>query len=159
MADAAARRGRSLTRARHGGAARSGQRRAAARFGMPGPPTPRKGRRVRRVVRNVDTRTVLKVSFLFYLCVLLVFLFAGILLWTVAAAFGVIHNVEKFIQKLFDLNSFRFQAWSILLGTGLGGFVFVMLGTGTNVLAVLLYNLISDVVGGVEVEIVDEGAD
>ena len=110
----------------------------------------------RRVVRSVDTWTVLRVSFLFYVCVLLVFLIAGSLLWLVASTFGIVHNVEKFIGKLFDLNSFRFRAWSILLGSTLGGMVVVLLGTGANVLAALLYNLISDVVGGVEITVVEE---
>jgi Transmembrane domain of unknown function (DUF3566) len=109
----------------------------------------------RRVVRSVDIWTVLRVSFLFYLCVLLVFLIAGALLWAVASTFGVIHNIEKFIRKLFDLNSFHFQAWSILLGSTLGGMVLVLLGTGANVLAALLYNLIGDVAGGVEVTVED----
>jgi hypothetical protein len=110
----------------------------------------------RRVVRSVDTWTVLRVSFLFYVCVLLVFLIAGSLLWLVASTFGIVHNVEKFIGKLFDLNSFRFQAWSILLGSTLGGMVVVLLGTGANVLAALLYNLIGDVVGGVEITVAEE---
>jgi hypothetical protein len=96
------------------------------------------------------------VSFLFYVCVLLVFLIAGSLLWLVASTFGIVHNVEKFIGKLFDLNSFRFQAWSILLGSTLGGMVVVLLGTGANVLAALLYNLIGDVVGGVEITVAEE---
>lgn len=109
----------------------------------------------RRVLRSVDTWTVFRVSFLFYVCVLLVFLIAGALLWMVASTFGVIHNLEKFIRKLFDLNSFHFQGWSILLGSTLGGMVLVLLGTGTNVLAALLYNLIGDVVGGVEFTVED----
>jgi len=110
----------------------------------------------RRVIRSVDTWTVFRVSFLFYVCVLLVLLIAGSLLWLVASTFGIVHNVEKFIGKLFDLNSFRFQAWSILLGSTLGGMVVVLLGTGANVLAALLYNLISDVVGGVEITVLED---
>jgi hypothetical protein len=153
MADATARRARTIARGRGGRAGAVARRLPNLRVEAVAVPS---GPGSRRMVRSVDTRSVVRVSFLFYLCVLLVFLVAGILLWTVAAAFGVIHNVEKFIQKLFDLNSFHFQAWSILLGTGLGGMVFVVLGTGANVLAALLYNLISDITGGVAIETTEE---
>lgn len=109
----------------------------------------------RRVVRSVDTWTVLRVSFLFYLCVLLVLLIAGAVLWAAASMFGVIHNVEKFVRKLFDFKSFHFQGWSILLGSTFGGMVLVLVGTGANVLAALLYNLIGDLVGGIEITVED----
>ncbi len=38
----------------------------------------------------------------------------------------------------------------------LGGGVLVLLATGANVLAALLYNLISDVVGGVQFIVLEE---
>ena len=43
-----------------------------------------KGRRARRVIRKVDTWSVLKLSLLFYLALLLTFLVAGVILWQVA---------------------------------------------------------------------------
>ena len=46
------------------------------------------------------------------------------------------------------------QAGSAL--SSLGGLVLVVVGTGANVLLVVLYNLISDVVGGVEVTVLEE---
>ena len=47
------------------------------------------GRRVRRVVRKIDTWSVLKVSALFWLSVVLIMLTAGVLLWA-AAAIGLL---------------------------------------------------------------------
>jgi hypothetical protein len=114
------------------------------------------GRRTRRVVRKVDVWTVLKVSFLFYLCVFLVLMVAGVILWNVAQAFNVIHSVEKFIRSIFDLQKFTFRPSVVLQSSALGGAIIVLLGTGANVLAALLYNLISDVVGGVQFIVLED---
>jgi hypothetical protein len=114
------------------------------------------GKRARRVLRRIDTWTVLKLSFLFYLCILLVVLIAGVVLWNVAAAAGAITSIEKFIKSLFDLNSFRLHSFVILEASAAGGIILVILATGINVLAALIYNLISDVVGGVQVIVLEE---
>jgi hypothetical protein len=116
------------------------------------------GRRTRRVVRKIDVWTVLKMSFLFYLCVFLVFMIAGVVLWNIASAFNVIHSVEKFIRSIFDLQKFTFRPMVVLQSSALGGGVLVLLATGANVLAALLYNLISDVVGGVQFIVLEETA-
>jgi hypothetical protein len=99
---------------------------------------------------------VLKLSFLFYLCILLVVLIAGVVLWNIAAAVGAITSIEKFIKSLFDLNTFTFHSGVILEASAAGGIILVVLATGINVLAALIYNLISDVVGGVQVIVLEE---
>ncbi len=114
------------------------------------------GRRSRRVVRRIDSWTVLKLSFVFYICVALVVLVAGVALWNIAAALNVIGNIEKFIRQLFDLQTFRLRSGVILAWSGVGAGVLVLLGTGINVLVAVLYNLISDVVGGVQVIVLEE---
>jgi hypothetical protein len=116
------------------------------------------GRRTRRVVRKIDVWTVLKMSILFYLCVLLVFIVAGVVLWNIAQAFDVIHSVEKFISSILDLQKFTVHPGVVLQSALLGGGILVLLGTGANVLAALLYNLISDVVGGVQFIVLEETA-
>jgi len=110
------------------------------------------------VVRKIDVWTVLKMSVLFYLCVFLVFMVAGIMLWNIAQAFNVIASVEKFVRSIFDLQKFTFRPSVVLQSSALGGLVLVFLATGANVLAALLYNLISDVVGGVQFIILEETA-
>ena len=114
------------------------------------------GRRTRRVVRKIDVWTVLKMSILFYLCVFLVFMVAGVVLWNIADAFNVIKSVEKFIRSIFDLQKFTFRPSAVLQSAVLGGGVLVLLATGANVLAALLYNLISDVVGGVQFIVLED---
>jgi hypothetical protein len=114
------------------------------------------GRRIRQVVRQIDPWSVLRLSILFYLCVLLVLLVAGIVLWNIASAFGVLHNFEKFIRQLFDLQSFKLHPSVALEAFALGGVLLVLLGTALNVIAAFLYNLISDVAGGIQVTISED---
>ena len=120
------------------------------------PQRPARATHVRRVLRRIEPMTVLRFSALFYASLLVVFLVAGVLLWIVASLTGVVDNVETFIKDLFALDSFRFVGFKLLLGTVLSGAVLVVLGTGLNMLMAVLYNLISDVVGGVEVTVLEE---
>jgi hypothetical protein len=103
--------------------------------------------------------SVLKVSVLFYACVFVALLVAGVVLWVVAAAAGVVGNVERFIGDLFALDQFHFEAFQILRAAFVGGAVLVLLGTALNVLAVTLFNLIADLVGGVALTVVEDGGD
>jgi hypothetical protein len=141
---------------------RTNRKRAVARTPVPAvPPKTRRrrvvqGRRTRRVIRRIDAWTVLKLSFLFYLAVALVLMIAGIILWNIASTFNVIHNVEKFIRSLLDLQSFTLKPRVIFeSGAAICGLV-VILGTGINVLSAVLYNLMSDVVGGVQIIVLEE---
>lgn len=133
---------------------KAGRRGKAARSKEPTPAAPH--RRVRRVVRKVDAWTVLKVSVLFYASLLVVWLVAGVVLWLAASVTGVMDNIDKFIAKLFALQSFHFSVVQVLRGSVLGGIVLVVLGACINVVAAVLYNLIADVVGGVEISVLEE---
>jgi hypothetical protein len=113
------------------------------------------GQRVRRVIRRVNPWTVLRFSLLFYLCMLMVWLVAGVLLWVAASLTGLIDNIETFISDLFFLEYFQIRGGVILLVAFFGGLVLVLLGTGINVIMAVVYNLTSDVVGGVEVTVLE----
>lgn len=99
---------------------------------------------------------MLRFSVLFYASLLVVFVVAAVLLWAVASVTGVVDNIETFIKELFALDSFNFVAIDLLLGVVLGGAVLVVLGTGFNLLMAVLYNLVSDVVGGIEITVLEE---
>ena len=114
------------------------------------------GRRVRRVIRRVDPWSVLRVSLLFYACMLVVGMVAGFVLWAAASTTGLIDNIERFFEELFALESFTINGGLIFRSTFIGGLVLVLLGTGANVLMAVLYNLTSDVVGGVEITVLEE---
>ena len=110
-----------------------------------------KARRTRRVIRKIDAWTVLRFSLLFYLSLAAVLLVAGTLLWRAAAGAGVVGGIEKFLGEALTLENFRFSPGQILRAAVPAGLVLALIGTGLNVLMALLYNLISDLVGGVEV--------
>lgn len=111
-------------------------------------------RRVRRVIRRVDPLSVLKLAFFFNVCVFAMFLVAAVLLWSAAIGSGSTDNIESF---LIDIGFEDFQ----LVGTDLfrGFFVFggglVIAFTVLAVLLALLFNLISDVVGGIRLTVIE----
>jgi hypothetical protein len=109
------------------------------------------GRRVRLVVRRVEPWTVLKFSVLLFATLYLVFLVAGLVLWAAATATGLRDNIEKFIGELIASNDFQILGPTMFRASVLGGMVLVVMGTGANVLMAVLYNLISDVIGGIAV--------
>ena len=109
------------------------------------------GRRVRLVVRRVEPWTVLKFSVLLFATLYQVFLVAGLVLWAAATATGLRENIEKFIGDLIASDDFKILGPTMLRASILGGLVLVVMGTGASVLFTVLYNLISDVIGGITV--------
>ena len=113
------------------------------------------GRRVRRVVRRIDTWSVLKVSALFFFTFTLVLVLAGVLLWTAGSVLGAVESVESFMQAI-GFEDFRFVGTQLLRGFIAAGLVIVVLGTGFSVLMAVVYNLISDLVGGIQLTVLEE---
>jgi uncharacterized membrane protein len=103
------------------------------------------------VVRKVAPWSVLKLSFLFYLCIMAVIMGAMIILYGVLGAIGAIGNVEDLIRELFSDETFQIHGdWLFARGLTVG-LVMVVLWTLINVFVAFLYNLLSDIVGGIEV--------
>ena len=115
-----------------------------------------RARRVQRIVRRVDAWSVMKVSFVFFIVMYLVLLVAGVLLWAFAVGTGTIDNVENFIEQLFALDSFSFVGTQIFRASIIGGGLLVIAGTFTTTVLAVLFNLISDLVGGVRFTVVEE---
>jgi transmembrane protein DUF3566 len=120
----------------------TGQRR---RFRRP------RSRQARVIIRKVGPWSVLKFSLLFYLCVMAVLLGALAILYSVLGALGALDTVEDLIRSLFSDDSFQIHGdWlftrAVTIGLGM-----VVLWTLINVFVAFLYNLISDIVGGIEV--------
>ena len=100
----------------------------------------------------------MRFSALFYLSLLAVWLVAGVLLWLGASVTGIVDNMERFMEDLFALESFRVNGVLLFLTCLGGGLILVVLGTGINVLMAVIYNLTSDIVGGVEVTVTEAEA-
>ena len=113
-------------------------------------------RRVRRLVRHIEPWSVLKVCLVFYLCVWGLLVIATRMLWSAAEDAGTISKVESFIEELFALETFTFDAAQIFRIFVLGGLVLVVGGIGLTVVLVILFNLISDLTGGIRFTMVEE---
>ena len=106
---------------------------------------------VNAVVTRVRPTSVLRFSVLLYVSVWVILLVAGICLWLAASVLGVRANVESLAADLFASETFSFKSMQMLRASLLGGAAIVGLGTVANVVLAVLYNLISDLVGGVRV--------
>ena len=113
-------------------------------------------RRYRQTIQKLDLWSVLKVSLCFYLSGLLMTIVAGVVLWFVADSFNVIHDVERFMGDLLSSKDFKLLSAQILEGTVLIGLVVVALLTILTVIAAAFYNLFGQVMGGIEVTIVED---
>ncbi len=111
---------------------------------------------MRRLVRHVEPWSVLKVSLILYSCGWAVSLFVGVTLWNLAVASDLVANVENFVTELGALESFKINGDQIFRIAAVGGLVLVVALTGLTVLAAVLFNLISDITGGIRVTVVEE---
>jgi hypothetical protein len=115
-----------------------------------------RARKVKRVIRHFDPWSVLKVSLLFYFCLFVVLMVAGVVLWNIAAAAGTISDIEGFFKDAGAFQTFSFDGFTIFRASLLIGLILVIAGTGFNVLLAVLFNLISDLVGGVRITVIEE---
>lgn len=115
-----------------------------------------RARKSRRVIRHIDPWSVLTFSVIFHMVVFAALLLSSVLVWNAAIASGMVENVESFIQELGDYETFEinadvmFRAAIVIAG---------MLTLASSVLVVLLtvvFNLISDLVGGIRVTVIEE---
>jgi hypothetical protein len=113
-------------------------------------------RHYRQTIRKLDLWSVLKIAICFYTMALVVILFAGVVLWWIASAFGVISNIENFVGDLFNSTDFKFLSWNVLRASALVGLIIDCLLVVWTVLGAAFYNLFSQIFGGVEMTITEE---
>jgi hypothetical protein len=115
-----------------------------------------KARRVNRIVRHVDPWSIMKISLILHFCLWIVCMAAGAILWSVAGKAGAIGSVERFIRSSTTSTSFHLNGGAILRASALGGLLLVVIGTVLSTAGAVLFNLISDLVGGVRVTVIEE---
>ena len=118
-------------------------------------PQQRRVRRVTRVVRDIDVWSVFKVAAVVHAALYVVLLVTGLLLWNVASATGTIDNVEQFMQS-FGWDSFSFKGGQLFVSGATAGLFLIILGTGIWVLLAVVFNLVTELVGGVRVTVLEE---
>jgi len=112
-------------------------------------------RRVRRVVRHIDTWSVFKVASIFVACIWGVIVLASLLVWRAAVTSGSVENTEDFIIDLGfeDFNFNPEQMFDALLSAGaviaIATIFFIWLLT-------VLFNLICDITGGLRITMIEQ---
>jgi len=121
--------------------------------------SPRKGgRRARLTLKRIDPWSVLKFSFVYSLAGLIVLVVAVIALYSVVDAMGVIDSIRSFMR---DVGGDKAMAWlafgRVLTIAILLGAVNVVLFTAFATLTAFVYNVCTDLVGGIEVTLAERG--
>jgi len=111
-------------------------------------------RRARLVIRKIDPWSVLKFSLLFYFCLLLIMLLGSAIIFAILKAFGVISNIEKLIRDLSEA-TFTISGGAIFRWLFLFGLLGAVVASAITVFIAFLYNLIADVVGGIEISVAE----
>jgi hypothetical protein len=106
-------------------------------------------RSARLVLRRLDPWSVLKFSLLFYFCMLLVGLLVFAVIWLVMVNMGVFESVARFAGN-FNLD-IGFPAGTVFKYYILLGLLGVVIWSVGTVLLTLLFNLVNDITGGIEV--------
>ena len=112
-------------------------------------------RKTRVVVKRVGPWSVFKFSLLFYFCVMLVVLFGLTILYNILAAVGVLDSASKLLGDLGFGKNFKFHGWWLLTRAFAVGVVMVVFWSLVKLLITFMYNLISDLVGGIEVTLTE----
>ena len=111
-------------------------------------------RKARVVVRRVEPWSILKFSLLFYFCLMLIFLFALVILYWILGVIGVLDSLSHLLSTAGFGNpktGFHFHGYWIFSRLFLIGLAGTVVWSLVNLFVALLYNLVSDVVGGVQV--------
>ena len=137
--------------------------RAPVPFDGPTPGSRRASRRTRVVVRKVGPLSVLKFSLIFYFCVMLIVYLALLIIYIVLSAAGAIDSLAKILGYVFGsgestsgptpvvINGQEVFTWLFIVGV-----LFTIVWSLVNVFVAFLYNLISDIIGGIEVTLAEK---
>lgn len=113
-------------------------------------------RRVKRTVKRVDPFSVLKLSLFYYTCFLIVWAGVVAIIYWIVQSVGLFDAIEEIGSGLafdwgeIDISLWLVERWALLIGGGL-----VIVGALINTFLAVLYNLASDLVGGLEVTFVE----
>lgn len=115
-------------------------------------------RRVRVQIRRINPWSVLKFSLIFYFCLMLVMLVGFAILYAVLSAAGILDSVSDLLTGVGfgdAAGNFEFNAGYVFRTLFLVGIISTVLWAAFTVFVAFLYNLISDLIGGIEVTLVE----
>jgi hypothetical protein len=117
-------------------------------------------RRAKLVVSKVNTWSVVKVTFLYSVCLFVILLVATATLWSVLNSAGVFDSIRHTASDISSKPDGGLGDWlslsRVLSMAALIGVANILLITGLSAIGALLYNVCTDVVGGVEVTLSEQ---
>jgi hypothetical protein len=119
-------------------------------------------RRARLYLKRVDPWSVMKFSFAVSFVLFIVAVVATAVLYMALDAMGVVGSVNKALGDMVGAtggdakNTFKITAKGIIIGSGLLGLVNVVLFTALATLSAFIYNVCSDLVGGIELTLAEK---
>ena len=126
--------------------------------GLPGSiPTTR--RRVRRIVRKLDPWTVLKVALIFAAIAGLGLILLSIIAWTIFNNLGIPSQINEAAEKIRLIDpgdSLLKSGEQYFRGVVFLAVSWVIMTAGLLTLGAILYNLIAEMVGGLEFTVLEE---
>jgi hypothetical protein len=114
--------------------------------------------RVRRVVRKIDPWTVLKVSFVFNAVMALIFVLGTVIFWSIFVNAGIPEKINELALLIGLENGINLDGATYFRVVVLLAVIGTIMMTGFFTLGAVMYNLISDLVGGVELIVLEETA-
>lgn len=116
-------------------------------------------RRVRRIIRKIDPWTSLKVSALLWAVLAVALVLGSVIFWSVLDRAGIPDRITEFMVEitLIEEGSQPFaNVEQFFRALVFGAVVWWVAMTGATVLGAVVYNLVSDVVGGLEIVVLEE---
>jgi hypothetical protein len=119
-------------------------------------------RRARLYLKRVDPWSVMKFSFAVSFVLFIVAVVATAVLYMALDAMGVVGSVNKALGEMVGAtggdtkNTFKITAKGIIVGSALLGLVNVVLFTALATLSAFIYNVCSDLVGGIEMTLAEK---
>jgi hypothetical protein len=113
-------------------------------------------RRTRVIVRRLGPWSVFRFSLLYSFSVMLVIYLALVILYTILGAIGVLDALVKVLVEFSVVSKgYTFNGGWIFSRLFVVGLALVLLWSVIKVISTLIYNLVSNVVGGVEVTVAE----
>ena len=109
----------------------------------------------REVLYRIDPWSVAKVSLPLYLCAIATVVGLLVLLWAVLVGSGSVDSFEQFVEDT-GYSDFEFVPSQMFSGLQRIGVILLVVGTAINVVAVIIFNLLSAMLGGLAVDTVDK---